>query len=142
MTAQQLTTTTNHFESLFNQLNDPTVEFKLEDDEPIIVQANAAFREVFCADESVTGLPLNELIVPDDQRDEAKTFDQRTADGKPNRAVIERMTSNGPRKFLYRGVPTGRSMDLQSTVILLISSVGNDTSMSFSVSSVTTYATT
>ncbi|ATW88337.1 PAS domain-containing protein [Halohasta litchfieldiae] len=107
MTAQQLTTTTNHFESLFNQLNDPTVEFKLEDDEPIIVQANAAFREVFCADESVTGLPLNELIVPDDQRDEAKTFDQRTADGKPNRAVIERMTSNGPRKFLYRGVPTG-----------------------------------
>jgi len=101
------TSTTSQFESLFNQLHDPVVEFVFEDGEPIIVQANRAFHEVFCAGESVSSLRLNELIVPTDNREQAQTFDQRTADGKQNRAVIERMTPRGPRTFLYRGVPAG-----------------------------------
>jgi PAS domain-containing protein len=128
MTTQQLPHA-SHFESLFNQLTDPIVEFKLVDGEPIIVQANAAFHQVFCAGESVAGLPLNELIVPEEQREEAKNLDQRTADGKPNRAVIE----------VY---PLVRNMGLRSTVTLRTNSVENDTSMCFSVSSVTTYAMT
>jgi len=33
----------DRFESLFEQLNDPVVEFRLEDGEPIIVNANEAF---------------------------------------------------------------------------------------------------
>jgi len=95
----------DRFEALFEQLNDPVVEFRLEDGEPIIVNANEAFYDVFCMVDSVRGLPLNELIVPEAQRAEAKHFDQRTAEGRPNREVIERMTPNGTRKFLYRGVP-------------------------------------
>ena len=108
MTPPQNTDATSRFETLFEQLSDPVVEFEQDDDgEPIIVSANAAFRDVFAPAESVVGRPLNELIVPADRRDEAATFDQRTADGKPNRAVIERTTSDGRRKFLYRGVPAG-----------------------------------
>jgi len=107
MTPTQETDTTSRFEPLFEQLNDPVVEFELDDNEPIIVQTNHAFREVFCVVDDVTGLPLNELIVPADRREEATNFDQRTADGKPNRAVIERTTADGTRKFLYRGVPVG-----------------------------------
>ncbi|ESS09706.1 MAG: histidine kinase [uncultured archaeon A07HN63] len=108
MTPPQNTDATSRFETLFEQLSDPVVEFRQDDDgEPIIVAANAAFRDVFAPAESVVGRPLNELIVPADRRDEAATFDQRTADGKSNRAVIERVTSEGRRKFLYRGVPAG-----------------------------------
>jgi len=108
MTPPQNTDATSRFETLFEQLSDPVVEFEQDDDgEPIILSANAAFRDVFAPAESVVGRPLNELIVPADRRDEAATFDQRTADGKPNRAVIERTTPDGRRKFLYRGVPAG-----------------------------------
>lgn len=101
------TSTTTQFESLFDQLHDPVVEFAFEDGEPIIVQANQAFHEVFCAGESISSLRLNELIVPASEREQAHAFDQRTVDGKQNRAVIERMTPEGPRTFLYRGVPAG-----------------------------------
>jgi signal transduction histidine kinase len=106
MTTSQNADATSHFRTLFEQLPDPVVEFELDDDgEPIIVNANTAFCDVFTAGESVTGLPLNELIVPADCRDEASSFDQRTADGKVNQAVVERATFNGRRKFLYRGIP-------------------------------------
>lgn len=105
MTLQRNTEAAKHFETLFEQLPDPVVEFRQDDDgEPVIVNANAAFRDVFAPDESVTGYPLNELIVPADHRDEAATFDRRTAHGEANKAIVVRATSDGRRKFLYRGV--------------------------------------
>lgn len=105
MTLQRNTDTAKHFEALFEQLPDPVVEFEQDQNgDPVIVNANAAFREVFAPDESVTGHPLNELIVPADCRDEAATFDQRTAHGEVNKAIVERAASDGRRKFLYRGV--------------------------------------
>ena len=107
MPHSQNTEPTNRFEMLFEQLTDPVVEFEQDDGEPIIVNANAAFYDTFAPVESIVGLPLNELIVPADRRDEAATFDQRTASGMTNRAVIERSTAEGRRKFLYRGVPVG-----------------------------------
>ena len=108
MTPSQETDAASRFETLFDQLPDPVVEFQHDEDgDPVIVNANAAFRDVFAPVDSVVGLPLNELIVPADRRDEAETFDARTADGKSNSAVIERATATGRRKFLYRGVPVG-----------------------------------
>ena len=109
MTPPQTGAATNRFESLFEQLTDPVVEFSLADRKPIIIQANAAFREAFAEADPVAGLPLNELIVPESRKEEAESFDQRTTDGQSNRAVIERTTVDGPRKFLYRGVPVGEN---------------------------------
>lgn len=118
MTPKRTDEPSNRFEALFEQLNDPVVEFRLEDGEPIIVNANEAFYDVFCMVDSVEGLPLNELIVPEAQRAEAEHFDQRTAEGMSNREVIERMTPNGTRKFLYRGVPVsdGRGFAIYSDI--------------------------
>lgn len=94
------------FERLFNQLADAIVEFRLEDGQPLIVDGNKAFCDAFAHGvEDVTGEPLNELIVPTDHQQEAKAFDQRTADGESNAAVVERMTVDGNRTFIYRGVP-------------------------------------
>lgn len=109
MTPPQNGAETNRFESLFEQLTDPVVEFDLDDGEPVIIQANAAFHETFDVADSVDGLLLNELIVPEDRKEEAENFDQRTTDGKSNRAVIERKTTDGLRKFLYRSVPVGEN---------------------------------
>jgi PAS domain S-box len=97
---------TNRFERLFNELNDAVVEFELVDGEPVIVQANATFVETFGHEsESLSGVSLNDLIVPSDRREEAERFDKQTAAGESNAAVVERATADGRRQFVYRSVP-------------------------------------
>lgn len=94
------------FRHLFEELTDPVVKFELVDDKPIIREANDAFTDVFGYDTaSVIDAPLNELIVPETKHEEAKQFDQRTGDGESNAALVERMTDQGERTFIYRGVP-------------------------------------
>ncbi|MFC7042669.1 PAS domain-containing protein [Halonotius sp. GCM10025705] len=106
MTAYPRTDGTNRFERLFNELNEAVVEFKLVDGDPVIVQANGTFADTFGhGTESLSGVSLNDLIVPTDRREEAKQFDQQTAAGESNAAVVERVTANGRRQFVYRSVP-------------------------------------
>ncbi|ATW89703.1 PAS domain S-box-containing protein [Halohasta litchfieldiae] len=94
------------FRHLFEELEDAVVKFELVDGEPIIVHPNSAFVDVFGYDsETVIGEPLNELIVPATRREEAAQFDQRTQDGESNAAIVKRMTDEGERKFVYRGIP-------------------------------------
>jgi len=94
------------FRHLFEELNDAAVKFELVDDEPMVREANDTFCEVFgCDPASVVGEPLNELIVPATKHEEAKQFDERTRAGESNAAIVERMTDDGERKFVYRGVP-------------------------------------
>ena len=94
------------FKQLFEQLNDAVVEFELDGGEPIVRGVNCAFVTVFGYDaEAAIGKPLNELIVPSSEQAEAESFDQRTADGESNAAVVRRATVDGDRTFVYRGVP-------------------------------------
>jgi len=96
----------SQFERVFHHIDDAVVEFEIIDDEPVIVDANHAFRDLFSPDmKRVIGLPLNELIVPTTKQSEAAQFDQRTADGRSNVAFVERTTTDGERTFLYRGIP-------------------------------------
>ena len=100
------TDTENRFEQLFNELNDAVVEFKLVDGDPVIVQANETFADTFGhGTTSLRGVSLNDLIVPTDRREEAEQFDQQTAAGESNAAVVERVTADGRRRFVYRSVP-------------------------------------
>ena len=97
---------TNRFERLFNELNEAVVEFELVDGDPVIIQANATFTETFGhGTDSLSGVSLNDLIVPTDRRAEAEQFDQQTAAGETNAAVVERVTADGRRQFVYRSVP-------------------------------------
>jgi len=107
-----MTVTPNQFVTQFGQLlhqiDDAVVNFEIEDGEPIIVDANHAFRDLFSPDmKRVIGLPLNDLIVPADHEAEAKRFDERTADGKSTVAFVTRAATDGEATFLYRGIPYG-----------------------------------
>ena len=107
-----MTATSNQFVTQFGQLlhqiDDAVVKFEIEDGEPIIVDANHAFRDLFSPDmKRVIGLPLNDLIVPADHEAEAQQFDERTADGKSNVAFVTRAAADGETTFLYRGIPYG-----------------------------------
>ena len=92
---------------------------KLGNTEPIVTDANHAFRDLFSPDmKRVIGLPLNELIVPASEQDEATAFDRRTAAGKHTVAFVERTTTGGERTLCYCGIPTGadRGLAIYTTV--------------------------
>lgn len=98
------------FKRLFNQLNHPVVEFELRDGDPIIAEINQTFADTFAPDNtSVTGQRLNDLIVPENRREEAQGFDRQIDSGASNAAVVERLTTDGRRKFVYEGVPCGKN---------------------------------
>lgn len=97
------------FGHLFDLIGDPVVDIELVDRVPVVRAVNPAFESVFGYDrEAVIGESLNEFIVAGDQTGEASLLDQRTARGKHNTELVTRVTANGPREFLYRGVPYER----------------------------------
>jgi len=96
----------NRFGQLFHLIGDAVVEIELVDRTPVVRTVNPAFEELFGYDqESVLGKSLNEFIIPDEHDGQADRFDERTAEGKENHAIVRRQTATGVREFLYRGVP-------------------------------------
>lgn len=97
------------FGHLFHLISDAVVEIELLEYDPIVRSVNPGFETIFGYDrEDVLGESLNDFIVPADATD-ATAFDERTAAGKENAAIVRRKTATGVREFLYRGVPYQRS---------------------------------
>jgi len=119
---------TPRFGRALHEIDDAVVAFELvdrdepspsgsrtqsDDAEPIVTDANHAFRDLFSPDmKRVLGLPLNELIVPTDRQAEAERFDRRTAAGQHTVAFVDRTTTGGERTLCYCGVPTGPNRGL------------------------------
>ncbi|WP_248516795.1 PAS domain-containing sensor histidine kinase [Salinarchaeum laminariae] len=94
------------FAHLFEHVQDAIVDFELVDDEPVVRAVNDAFVDLFGYEPSeVQGESLNSLIVPSWLAGESDRFDERTASGKQNHAVVDRRTDEGVKTVLYRGVP-------------------------------------
>ncbi len=94
------------FQYLFENVQDAVVEFELHGEEPVVATVNDSFCEMFGVDrEDVVGESLNDLIVPSERMTESNRFDQRTAAGKPNYAIVDRRTEDGLKTLLYRGIP-------------------------------------
>jgi PAS domain S-box-containing protein len=97
------------FGHLFDLIGDAVVELEFSDTTPIVRAVNPAFEEVFGYDrQEVLDQSLNDYIIPDARDTEADSFDERTAAGKSNHAIVRRQTATGIREFLYRGVPYKR----------------------------------
>lgn len=94
------------YEKIFENMSDPCVIFEIRDGEPIILKPNKHFKTTFCIDRiSPIGRSLNEIIVPDSKQKKAKELDKNTVENKPNETIVERETTKGVKKFLYRGIP-------------------------------------
>ena len=95
----------NRFRELFERLADPVVEVRYDDTEPIVLSVNPAFEETFGYDEAtLVGEPLNEHIVPDRVEDDTP-LDREAAAGEWTSAEVVREAADGPRLFLFRGIP-------------------------------------
>jgi PAS domain S-box-containing protein len=94
----------DRFQSLFDQLPDAVVDVAFVDGEPIVRAVNPAFEDVFGYDAaSVVDESVNELLVPEDHREEARRIDRDSTTDGDTVAEVERLTADGLRTFLFRG---------------------------------------
>lgn len=94
------------FKHLIRHINDAIVEFEIVDGEPVVLDINQSFVEIFGVSRSeAVGASINDLIVPEWLSDEARELDSRTADGSVNHRKVKRQAADGLCEFLYRGVP-------------------------------------
>jgi PAS domain S-box-containing protein len=90
----------DRFETLLQNLPTPVVHGVLDEQTFIISTVNAAFEEVFgIPAETAQGQSLNDLIVPEDRRDEAVELDQKAVEEGISQAEVRRSTADGLRDF-------------------------------------------
>ena len=95
----------DRFRELFTQLPDPVVEVRYDGTRPMVLSVNPAFEETFGhVEAALVDEPLNEYIVPD-RVDDASTLDREAASGEWTSAEVIREAADGPRLFLFRGIP-------------------------------------
>jgi PAS domain S-box-containing protein len=105
-TEAELATERDRFRRLFENLPDPANEVEFVDGEPRLRALNDAFADTFGVDpETVVGESANDVIVPAGEDRESTTIDERVRAGETVTAELQRETADGPRDFLFRGVP-------------------------------------
>lgn len=89
--------------NLFEGLPVPVVHGTFEDDRLTILAVNEAFEEVFGPDtETVEGMDLFNLVVPNRKRSEAANITRRALEEGLAEQEVRRLTSSGPRTFHLR----------------------------------------
>ena len=104
--SQPSTQQPGRFRELFEQLPDPVTEVEFVGSEPIVTSVNPAFEETFgysCTE--LAGEPLNEYIVPETAGKDATRLDHEAANGEWTSGEIIREAADGPRLFLFQGIP-------------------------------------
>jgi PAS domain S-box-containing protein len=92
------------FEVLFDRLTQPIVEATYVDGEPVFERVNDAFEAVFGYEEDdVVGESVDEYLVPEDRRDEARKINQHVqCGGRLDSKQVTRRTADGKREFLLQ----------------------------------------
>ena len=108
-TRGQLAAERDRFRELVENITDPVVEIRFDDETPVVQYVNDAFADVFGYDPaSVAGANLNALIVPDDDEDSARQVDDQARNGEQTSVEVKRVTVGGVRDFLMRAIPYER----------------------------------
>ncbi len=97
----------DRLETLFGGVPTPVVRCELAPEGTLITEVNPAFEAVFgVAAEAVRGQDIDELIVPDDRRDEAVGLARRAVEEHAQEAEVRRIAAAGERDFKLKA--TGR----------------------------------
>jgi PAS domain S-box-containing protein len=91
------------FATLFENIPDPSVLAALDGEEPTVASVNEGFEDTFGYEaDTAVGEPLNDLIVPPEEREEAQSLDQAAIDGERLTREVTRRTDAGERReFLF-----------------------------------------
>lgn len=105
-TRERLESERDRFQYLFNNLPDAVSEARFEDGTPVVTAVNDAFEDVFgYAESELIGEPINDRILPPEAEPEGRAIDRTAASGEFWSGEVRRLTADGRRYFLFRGVP-------------------------------------
>jgi PAS domain S-box-containing protein len=91
--------------ALFENIPDPAVETRMEDDAARVERVNSAFEETFGYDgRELRGEYVDDYIVPDDSVEEAEQVNESVASGGRIHGEVERLTADGRRDFILHAV--------------------------------------
>lgn len=97
----------DQFESLFNNLPDPAVQYEHRSNDPVISLVNPAFERIFGTNAaSINGTPVGDVIAPDDSGEETIDFHTALRSGRVLQREIRLNTVNGLRDFQIIVIPT------------------------------------
>jgi len=109
---EQLQRERDRFRALFQGIPEPVVIVEFTESGTLLRDANEAFETTFGYDIDETGGEnLNDLIVPEGERAEARAIDEQAATGARQTREVRRETSDGVRDFLFRSTPLVREDD-------------------------------
>ncbi|MFC7156216.1 PAS domain S-box protein [Halomarina halobia] len=87
--------------TLFENSSDPIVDCDFKDGAPVIRAVNDAFERVFGYDaEDVVGRTIDDVLVPEEEYEEHRSFVGRLLRDEEVKAEVRRQTVDGPREFL------------------------------------------
>ena len=96
----------DRFVALFENVPDALVSAHGRGQAPIVERVNPAFEDVFgYAEETIRGEPLDDYIVPAEDREEAAAINRRGHEGEIVEREVKRRTAEGLRDFMMRVVP-------------------------------------
>lgn len=95
----------DRFATLFENVPSPTVYYEYDGTDPIVIDANTAFEDVFgFAETAIVGDSIDEYIIPPDERSEARDLNRRLR-GEDMQVQVTRRTATGLREFLLYTIP-------------------------------------
>jgi PAS domain S-box-containing protein len=108
----------DRFTALYENFPEPTVTFQFVDDEPIIRAVNDAFVETFGFESAeVVGESIDDVLVPPDEWEDARTLNRRVLAGEPVDEEVRRRTADGDRLFWFRNIPIPDSSELDGFAV-------------------------
>jgi len=92
--------------ALFENFPEPTIAYAFRDGDPQVVDVNEAFARRFGRDpEATAGEPVDDLLVPPEDRAEARRLNDRVRAGDLVDEEVRRRTSEGVGQFRIRNIP-------------------------------------
>jgi len=96
----------DRFAALFENVPDAAVQYAVDDGRLRIERVNATFARMFGVEAAdAVGLLVDELLVPDSQRDDAEELHRSIVEGERLEREVRRGTGGETKPFLLRSVP-------------------------------------
>ncbi len=118
-TETELRTERDRFAALFENVPNAVVRYEIDGTDAVCRSVNPAFEDVFgWRDEDIVGDPVDDYILPDDQRDEGEALNERVSHGRRiEGAEVNRTTVDGDRDFLLHTAPAGNGGESEAFAI-------------------------
>ena len=118
-TETELRAERDRFAALFENVPNAVVRYEIDGTDAVCKSVNPAFEDVFGWREGdIVGDPVDDYILPDDQREEGEALNERVSHGRRiEGAEVHRTTRDDGRDFLLHTAPAGNGDESEAFAI-------------------------